>query len=145
VIDDFRRQRSAIIEGALELLRDGRGTTGLRTTCVELDQYGGDVVDVRYFPGMAASVVFTSSEAEYDGTVIATLHGLLAERIAEKRRLLRADSRPKMLALFPACPMATAAQYPKAYTGIDADDFAAIVVARSSDSVIALAWRVPPP
>ena len=145
VIDDFQRRRSEIVAAVLAFLRACEGVTDSHRTRMVIDGYGDEWITVGYFPNLSPGVVFSGGEAEYLGVVRATLRRLMSACIAEKTHVLRSESRPKMLALLAGYPHATRQLYREAFTGIEVDDFAAVVVVCGRDSVIPLVWRVPPP
>ncbi len=144
-IHGFKKRLPMIVEGVLAFLREGRAATQERHGSVPVDEYGAELLDIYHNPNMRPAVETSCCDADYVGAAEAKLRVLVANRIETKRKCLDEVDAPKILALVHGYPMVEHDAYTRAFEGIHADDFAAIVVVVAHDRVLPLAWRLPAP
>lgn len=143
VINNLRKRSEGITARFLDFLRQGPNDE--RTARIAIDKHGDELVHVGYFTSWPAGVFVNGSGVTYDEWIVPAVREGLEERISEKRRLLEHERRPKILALIGLYASAWDGHYQRAFAGIPADDFTAVVVVHPPERVTVLSWRVPPP
>jgi hypothetical protein len=108
-------------------------------------EIGGDFIRVVYTPNVPTRIGMFTCEPLPAARPVASLRDKINDRISEKRLRLASDARPRILVLGNLyIPAGRGRDYSDAFAGIEADDFAALVVVHSRGKVRVLAWRLPP-